>query len=140
MGRSILAVVLGLVLQVLVTSAIHLVGGLLWPSGPLPQTAAEWEALMAKMPLEAKLFVILAHSMGALAGAALAARIARRAPVKHGMIVGALVMAAGLGNLLMIPHPTWMWIADLSLYLPAAYAGARLFGPKPEPPPAAATE
>ena len=72
MLRSILAVFSGLVLQLIVTTAIHFVGGLIWPTGPLPQTPEEWAALMGKMPLEAKLFVILAHSMGAFAGAALA--------------------------------------------------------------------
>jgi len=42
------------------------------------------------------------------------------------MIVGALLMLAGIMNMIMIPHPTWLWVLGITVYLPAAYLGARL--------------
>jgi len=82
--------------------------------------------LIASAPVGALLLVVLAYAVGSFGGGWLAARLAPKSHILHGMIVGGLLMAAGIMNLLMLPHPLWFWIVSVAVYLPAAYAGARL--------------
>ena len=70
--------------------------------------------------------MLAAHAAGSLAGAWLAAKVAGRAPLVHGLIVGGVFLSCGIVNLLQIPHPAWFGPADVAAYLPAAYLGARL--------------
>jgi hypothetical protein len=127
MLRSISAVIAGFAVFFVVTMGVQLVGLLLWPVGDLDFNDAEAvKAAMAKMPIEALLFVVLSHGVGAFAGAATTACVARRKKVIHALFLGGLFVGAGLANLLSLPHPVWFWVVDLAIYLPAAYAGARL--------------
>jgi uncharacterized protein YacL len=128
MGRSILAVVAGLVLGVVLIFAVESLGHFVYPPpSDLDMTNPEaLKNLMANAPVGALLFVILAYVIGSFGGGWLAARLAQKSHVMHSLIVGGLLMAAGIMNMLMIPHPTWFWIISLVLYLPAAYAGALL--------------
>ncbi|MCK6623004.1 MAG: hypothetical protein HUU32_18855 [Calditrichaceae bacterium] len=50
--------------------------------------------------------------------------------VLHGMIVGGIMLLAGIVNMAMIPHPLWFWVVGVLIFLPAAYLGARLGIPK----------
>ncbi len=45
-------------------------------------------------------------------------------------ITGALLMIAAILNMLLIPHPIWMMIASVILYIPAAYLGGKLVAKK----------
>lgn len=40
------------------------------------------------------------------------------------MVVGVLLLAFGIMNLVAIPHPMWFTIVSVLAFLPAAYAGA----------------
>jgi hypothetical protein len=74
--------------------------------------------------------VLLSYAVGSLCGGALAAWIAPRAPVVHALVVGAFLTATGIANVVMIPHPSWMTVSILAIFLPAAYAGALLVKPR----------
>ncbi|MFN7967420.1 MAG: hypothetical protein U0V87_17225 [Acidobacteriota bacterium] len=63
--------------------------------------------------------------LGSVAGGWTTARIATGATVRHCTILGVLLTLAGIANNLMIPPPTWFWIA-IVVFVPAAYIGARL--------------
>jgi predicted MFS family arabinose efflux permease len=84
---------------------------------------------MADVPAGALLLVLLARGVGTFAGGWLAARLAPRAPLSHAMIVGLILLAAGVMNMVMLPHPLWFWFPGVALFLPAAYAGAKLAAP-----------
>jgi uncharacterized protein YacL len=61
------------------------------------------------------------------------ARMAYRSPITHGLVLGAIFLAAAVVNLLLIPHPVWFWVVGVAVFLPTAYLGARLgatSGPK----------
>ena len=42
-----------------------------------------------------------------------------------GIIIGFIFLAGGIANMLMIPHPIWVWIVALPAFLVCGYAGGR---------------
>lgn len=127
MGRSILAVALGFVLGIVLIAVMQSLGHFIYPP-PEDLDLTNPEALknlIDSAPVGALLLVVLAYAVGSFGGGWLAARLAQKSHILHGMIVGGLLMTAGIMNLLMIPHPLWFWIVSVAAYFPAAYAGAR---------------
>jgi hypothetical protein len=129
--RSILAVVAGFVVASVVMMAVETVNGrVLHPQlGRIAEGMTDREAirsLLASAPIGAFLVVMAGWAIGSLAGGWLAARVARRAPVGHALVLGALLTLGGIANNLMVPPPLWFWITSLLVLLPAAYAGGRL--------------
>jgi hypothetical protein len=135
MGRSILAVLLGVVVGGLLVAAVEFVSHLIYPppQGLDPANVEAFKRVMASAPAGAFLFILLAWAVGSLGGGWLAATIARRSHTQHALVVGAILMTMGMLNLLMIPHPVWFWLAALALFLPAAYLGAKLARPGAQP-------
>jgi hypothetical protein len=127
--RSILAVIVGFVVGCAVNMAFVMLNFFLFlPSGIDMWDSAAVSAAFAKAPPTAFLLVLLAHAGGTFVGAWVAAKIARRAPTVHGLIIGAFFLAGGIMNLFQIDHPLWFAIADLILYLPAGWLGGKLAG------------
>jgi hypothetical protein len=128
MGRNILAVVLGFILANVVIMAVHQISSLIYPLPPgiNPFDREQMREVMARMPPMAFMWLALSYFLGTAAGAALAARMARRSPTVPAIIVGGLVLAAGVTNLLMLPHPAWFWPVDLAMYPLGTYVGLLL--------------
>lgn len=129
--RSILAVIAGFVAASVVMMLIETVNGhVLYPElGKLAEGMTDREeirALLATAPVGAFLVVLFGWALGSLVGGLLAAWIGWDAPHGHALILGGLLTLAGIANNLMIPPPWWFWIPTLVVFLPAAYAGARL--------------
>ena len=62
-----------------------------------------------------------------LAGAFVAALLAPNRSLVPPMVVGALFLAGGIANVIMLPSPMWFTLVDLFLaYLPTAWLGSRL--------------
>jgi hypothetical protein len=125
-----LAVLAGLVVGSAVNMGLVMVGGAAIPP-PEGADVSSMAGLKASMPLfEAKhfLFPFLAHAVGTLAGAFVAARLAR--PGKRmgpALAVGCFFLAGGVTVALAAPPPAWFALLDLGLaYLPAAWLGGRL--------------
>ncbi|MDY0023036.1 hypothetical protein [Arenimonas caeni] len=77
------------------------------------------------------LFPFLAHSLGTLAGAALATLLAPLRSPGPAWAVGILFLAGGIATAFMLPAPAWFIALDLLLaYLPAAWLGHRLLARK----------
>ena len=126
--RSVLAVILGIVAAGLLIWVVEGVGHRVYPPPEGvdfhdPQAVA---AIMEEIPLGALLFVLLAWGVGTLAGGWLAALVAGRSATLYALIVGAVMLAGGIMNRVMIPHPVWFWILGVLVFLPAAWLGARL--------------
>ena len=128
MGRSILAVIAGVVFGGILVWAVEKIGHAVYPlpEGFDPTDMEQLKVIVQQLPVGALLFVLLAWAVGSLGGGALAAWLARRAGVNHALIVGGILMLFSIINMFMIPHPTWFWIAGLLVFLPAAYLGARI--------------
>jgi hypothetical protein len=128
MGRSILAVVLGMVLAFVGVLTIEMAGHLVYPP-PAGLDLTNPDSLreaMGKMPTGAFLMLLFGWVVGSFAGAWLAARLAPRSRMLHGFIPGGLIIAASIANMVMIPHPAWFQAVSLVALLSATYAGASL--------------
>ncbi len=78
---------------------------------------------------EPKHFIMpfLAHALGSVVGAAVAALIAASRKLRFAMAIGCVHLLGGIAASMMIPAPTWFIALDLVVaYLPAAFLGGWL--------------
>ena len=124
--KALLAVIAGLIVGSVVNMGLITISAdvIAPPSGADMTTA---EGIKAALPLlEPKhfLFPFLAHAIGTLSGAFVAAKIAPRSGWIPPMTVGAFFFIGGVMAARMIPAPTWFIALDLLLsYFPMAWIG-----------------
>ncbi|MGB1307347.1 MAG: hypothetical protein ACPG6B_00450 [Oceanihabitans sp.] len=126
--KNILAVIIGwLAGSVINMSLIKLGHNFLPIPGVDPN---DMIALADVMPtLEPKYFIFpfLAHAIGTLVGACIAALIAHNNKIIMALIVGVLFLFGGIAVNYMLPGPTWFAVADiLFAYIPMAWLGNKL--------------
>lgn len=129
--RYLLALVAGVLVAGFVVAGIEALGHTMYPP-PKGLDTTDMEQLRAAveaMPVGALLFVMLAWIAGAYVGGVVAARLA---PGHRGLmagVIGALILAGAVANLVMIPHPLWFAIVSVLAVLVAttlaAWAGRR---------------
>lgn len=129
--RSLAAVFAGFVAASIVMMIIEIINGhVLHPElGKAAEGMTDREKirdLLASAPVSAFLVVLVGWLLGSLVGGWVTARLAARATIRHGLVVGALLTLAGIANNLMLPPPLWFWIVSLVVMMPAAYCGASL--------------
>jgi len=129
--RYTLAVVGGLVAGSVINMGLIAVSGSVIPP-PQGADATTFEGLKASMHLfEPRhfLFPFLAHALGTLAGASVAAAVAPAYKLRFAMVIGVFFLIGGSISVLMLPSPLWFDVVDLGVaYLPMAWLGARLVG------------
>ena len=129
--RNILAIVAGVIAGSAVNMAIISVSASVIPP-PEGADVTTSEGLKAAMHLfEPKHFIMpfLAHALGTLAGAWVAALIAASHKMRFALGIGVFFLAGGIASVFMLPSPVWYTVLDLVLaYLPMAYLGGRLGG------------
>ena len=126
--RNILAVICGWFIGSIVNMGFVQTGYAVYPlEGVDPN---DMEALAAVMPtLSPKYFIFpfLAHALGTLVGAFVAARVAGTKKMRCAFIVGALFLLGGIAVNYMIPGPKWFTVLDLVVaYIPLAWLGGKL--------------
>lgn len=124
--RNILAAVAGVIVAGLVVGIVEAVGHLIFPPpAGLDITNPDDQArLMEIIPLGAKIAVVVAWFMGALAGIATARKISNRSwPAWVPML---LMIAASVWTTTLFPHPVWMVVCAVVLPLIALYLVGRL--------------
>jgi hypothetical protein len=126
--RNIAAVLLGIVIGSVINMSLIMVSGKVIPP-PAGADVTTMEGLKASMHLfepQHFLFPFLAHALGTLAGAAVAATIAASRKVACAFVVGAFFLVGGIASVFMLPAPLWFNAVDLILaYLPMAWLGSR---------------
>ena len=127
--RNTLAVIAGAVIGSFANGGLIALSPMLIPP-PAGADVTTMEGLKASLHLfEPKHFIMpfLAHAVGTLVGAFVAALIAVNNKMRPAMIVGVLFLVGGIMNVMMLPAPTWFSATDLLIaYLPMAYAGGKL--------------
>jgi hypothetical protein len=73
---------------------------------------AQLAAIMDRIPLGAKLWVVASWGLATLFGGLVAAMVSRRAWTPW--VIAGLVAVAGVATVLMIPHPAWMKAAAVA--------------------------
>lgn len=126
--RSVGAVIAGLILAALVVAAVEAVASKIYPlpAGVDPHSRDALKVSMAHAPVGALVMVLIAWAAATISGAWLAAKLAGRAQPTHGLIVGVILLIAGIANMLMLPHPLWMWVAGILMFLVGGYVGGKL--------------
>lgn len=132
LARNLLAVVAGFVAGSIVNMGLIMVSGSII-APPAGADVTTTEGLKASMHLfEPKhfLFPFLAHALGTLAGAIVAALLAASRKRQFAFVVGVLFLAGGVTAVSMLPSPLWFNVVDLvGAYLPMAWLGGRLGAP-----------
>ena len=134
--RNILAVIVGFVIGSVVNLGLVNIG---MAVVPLPEGAdvstmeGLREAMTSFTPVNF-IFPFLAHEMGTLAGAFMAAKLAASHHMKFAIGIGLLFLLGGLTMVAMCGGPTWFVASDLLLaYIPMGYLGGLLAGKKKSP-------
>jgi hypothetical protein len=127
--KNMLAVVAGLVVGSVVNMGLILLGGQLVPP-PQGADVSTMEGLKLSIHLfEPRHFVFpfLAHALGTLAGAIVAALVASSYKSRFALVIGAVFLVGGIANVAMIPAPAWFNALDLIVaYIPMAWLGGKL--------------
>lgn len=135
-GRSVLAVLAGIVVAMIVMFIFEGISGHLFPLPPgidLHDHQAMTQH-MDELPVGAFFTVLAGWAVGSFVGAWVAARLAGRVRLMHGLVVGAFFLAATVTVMLTIPHPLWMEISGIVALTGCSYLGARLAAATPQPP------
>ena len=144
MIRSVVPVLAGLVVAFSGVAGGEFLGQKLFPVPPdvdlSTPAAIKTDMEQGMSPTGALASVLLSWGFATVVGSYLAALFAPRAKLTHGMVVGAIFLAATIANLMLLPHPLWMWVLGVAEILPAAYLGSwlaqpRMVAAKPEPTP-----
>lgn len=128
MGRTVLAVILGLVVAGLIVAGIETVGHTLNPPPPgtdLTQPGA-METLIASLPVTALIIVVLAWALGSIGGGFTAAKISRQHKRGAALAVGIAMVLLVASNFFVIPHPLWMMVVGVLVPIPLALVGRKL--------------
>ena len=129
--RNILAVIAGIFIGSFVNMGIIMISGSIIPP-PNGADVTTMEGLKATMHLfEPKHFIFpfLAHALGTLVGAFLAARFAANNNARFAWAIGGFFLIGGITSVYMLPSPLWYTVVDLvGAYLPMGYLGGKLAG------------
>ena len=128
--KNILAVFAGAVIGSVVNLFLINIGPMVIPP-PEGADVTSMEGLAATMHLfEPKnfLFPFLAHALGTLVGAMVAAAIAANRKQTYAITIGVFFLAGGIANVFMLPAPGWYIAVDLILaYIPMGWLGYKFY-------------
>lgn len=126
MLRQIAAVFLGVLSAGLVTSVGEKLSHLLFP----PPASIDFnnldqmKAFYQSIPNEIFILLIGVWALSSFAGGLVAAVISVQSKRKVAMIVGGIQLLFAAINFSYLPHPMWVVVLSMSLYVPMAFLGA----------------
>jgi hypothetical protein len=127
--RNILAVIAGIIAGSAVNMGLVMIGPAIIPP-PEGADVTTMEGLKTSLYLLKPLhfiFPFLAHALGTLVGAWLAATIAASHKMKFALAIGVLFLIGGIINVFMLPSPVWFTVLDLvGAYIPMGWVGGKL--------------
>jgi len=124
--KNILVVLGGCLFGSAVNMGLIIAGNQLIPfdDGMNPMNANMWE-------IKYFLFPFLAHAMGTLSGAFIAAKFSASYHMVLAICIGIFFLLGGISMVFIMPAPVWFTVADLSLaYIPMGWFGWKLSGQK----------
>ncbi len=130
MGRNIGAGIAGVVVAGLLVWIVESVGHAVFPPPPDLDfaNADAMRAYIDTLPLGALLFVAAAWFIGTLGGTLTACKLGTGRRYIYALVVGGLILAATVVNLVMIPHPMWFSALGIVGIVAGAWLGLKLSG------------
>jgi len=127
--KGVIAVIVGVIAGgVLNMALINISGSIIAPPEGVITTTVE--GLKESLHLfEPKHFLMpfLAHALGTLFGALIAALIASKHKIRFALGIGCWFLFGGVTMIFLLPSPLWFTVLDLTLaYIPMAYLGGKL--------------
>ena len=126
--KNVLATIVGFIVA---SATVYVIESLIGHNFfPLPDGAnpmdMEWlKNNMDQIPIGSKIFVVIAHLIGPITGMYVAAKISKTSMVPS-YIVGGLMIAATLFNILMLPKELWFTLTDAILVIVGFLIGKTL--------------
>jgi len=130
MLKTILGIIIGMLvgifLIVIIQSLGHMLFGIADPGIDL-ENAEQVKEMLQDMPLGALLFVPLSYAVGSF-GAGVIATLISEKRYKHwpAIISGSILLIFGIVNLFELPHPAWLAVIIVAVFLPSAYFGYKV--------------
>ena len=125
-AKNILAVVSGVVIGGAVNMGLVNLGPLVipLPEGSDMSTTENLKASMTLFKPMNFLFPFLAHALGTLSGAFVAAKLAASQQLKFALAIGVFFLIGGVMMVKMVGGPLWFTLPDILLaYIPMGYFG-----------------
>ncbi len=133
--RTAIGLIVGIVAGFVTVYLLEMLGHSIYPP-PRGIDMTDMDALrdvMATMPAGALVIVLLAWILATLIGGTLAGWIARTRQKLLAGVVGGLILAGAVANMVLLPHPVWFVVAAIVL-VPLATWIAGLLGTRLSPP------
>jgi len=130
--RSVVAVVLGLTAAMFFIVGVEGVSSVLhpFPPGLDPTSNDDMKAHVAAFPTWVLLLCDAGWGLGVFVSSWLATRLGSGRHFAHGIVVGSILLAAAVANMLMLPYPVWFWVANLVGFPVCFTLGAKLGQPR----------
>jgi len=128
MLRNVVAIVAGIVTSFVLVLAIERVGHLIYPP-PADLDFSDPAAVrpyIATLPFLALLFPMIAWVVGTFFGTIVACKAGTANPLVFAVIVGGLVLAATIANLILVPHPVWFALVSVVAIAASAWIAVRV--------------
>ena len=138
MARNVAAALAGIVTAFVMIMLIEKLGHIIYPP-PADLDVSDPDVMrpyIATLPFLALLFPMIAWVVATFAGTVLACKIGTANPLAFAAVVGGLVLAGTIANLIMIKHPLWFSLVSLVAVAASAWIAARVSSGPGSPTPA----
>ncbi len=128
MLRDTLAAIAGLVVAFGVIMGVQMIGHSIWP----PPAELDWNDVevvrtyVSQLPFLALMVPIVSYFLGALGGPLVASTIGTGRPLVFAGVIGLVLLAATIANLIQIPHPVWFSVMAIAAVIVGAWLGMQL--------------
>ena len=111
MKHPVVAALLSLVVGFILVSGIEAIGHFMFPP-PFRLDLENMQEYMSQVPIASMLMVLLAHFLGGALAIFTCIKLSNKKLPAY--IIAVIFFAATVFNLVLIPHPTWFTIADVT--------------------------
>ena len=128
MVRNVAAALAGIVTAFVMIMLIEKLGHFIYPP-PADLDFSDPDVMrpyIATLPFLALLFPMIAWVVATFAGTVLACKIGTANPLAFAAVVGGLVLAGTIANLIVIKHPLWLSLLSLIAIIASAWIAAQI--------------
>jgi hypothetical protein len=123
--RNFTAVLTGVMASILVILAGDAITHSLYRPSRIGDTNTS-DPYVTNVPFYAMLIMLLIWISASFIGGLISARLNRAAWRRSAALTGTILLVVSVVNMVLIPHPLWMWAVSVILLIPAAVTGGRL--------------